>query len=544
MKLSRIIPIVLFSVMAITASGQSVYKVDSLKREARAKLDIFKQVQKDSISKTSLEYKTALQDLRYVFNRYINAKSDSIFDSRIRQRDSLYTQETRFLGTIISRKGLDGSTIIIDDSLLFLYNRRLLRCVDINTKKLLWQSECSYDNTRGNMVLTDSLIIVPASSNGEINAYHKADGVIEWSVDSCEFIGQTNYLSMGIPFINRNGQLYEIDHTTGQLLKRKEPAPERMFHYKEYEIVVKVKKICKKEGDGISHIDRTIVCTNKISGELKWEKNIVTEFFGTSYSSYIIRNSLWLDVGEENFGVINIKTGKVKRAAFNNIGYYDFLYTLKNGFVRWTEDHRIEYTNIRNSRKSWVYETPEGDRVYRPFNGPKSTNDKILYLQANRNAIRAFNLNTGKVDWEFSCVSNITSNLVLADDVLYFTDGDGLVALDASEKNDKKRWDDYHLRFPDEKNKEESEPELLSEEYRTPMGEKFDEQDVLGDFVVYIRTKNAKGKQIAIKFNMPGRVVLYNGEVVKDNKIEGYTIKKDFEKIYLRAEKIKPEDDE
>ncbi|WP_044214400.1 hypothetical protein, partial [Saccharicrinis fermentans] len=81
MKLSRIIPIVLFSVMAITASGQSVYKVDSLKREARAKLDIFKQVQKDSISKTSLEYKTALQDLRYVFNRYINAKSDSIFDS-------------------------------------------------------------------------------------------------------------------------------------------------------------------------------------------------------------------------------------------------------------------------------------------------------------------------------------------------------------------------------------------------------------------------------------------------------------------------------
>ncbi|WP_027471891.1 outer membrane protein assembly factor BamB family protein [Saccharicrinis fermentans] len=331
-------------------------------------------------------------------------------------------------------------------------------------------------------------------------------------------------------------------HTTGQLLKRKEPAPERMFHYKEYEIVVKVKKMPKKERSGISYVSRTITCTNRLSGKLQWEKSIVSESSSTSYSSYIIRNSLWLDVGEENFGVINIKTGKVKRAAFNNIGYYDFLYTLKNGFVRWTEDHRIEYTNLRHPRKSWVYETPEGDRVYRPFNGPKSTNDKILYLQANRNAIRAFNLRTGKVDWEFSSVSKITSNLVIADDVLYFTDGDGLVALDVSEKNDKKRWDDYHLRFPDEKNKEESEPELLSEEYRTPMGEKFDEQDVLGDFVVYIRTKNAKGKQIAIKFNMPGRVVLYNGEVVKDNKIEGYTIKKDFEKIYLRAEKIKAEE--
>ncbi|WP_235208393.1 hypothetical protein, partial [Saccharicrinis fermentans] len=81
MKLFRIIFIALFSVTAITASGQSVYKVDSLKREARAKLDIFKQVQKDSISKTSLKYKTARQNFLDAFFKYRDMKSDSIFDS-------------------------------------------------------------------------------------------------------------------------------------------------------------------------------------------------------------------------------------------------------------------------------------------------------------------------------------------------------------------------------------------------------------------------------------------------------------------------------
>ncbi|WP_282039239.1 PQQ-binding-like beta-propeller repeat protein [Saccharicrinis aurantiacus] len=540
MKIKYIILGVILCLLPCAVDGQLVYQLDSLKSDLKQKLALFKQIKADSIPKMTQEYQDARQGFIDAWRKYKDVEYDSIVDRKIQQRDSTYSQSPRFLGTIISSSFLNRTTLAIDGNDLFLHHNHLLWSININTRDILWKSECRYAIRLGNIVQSDSLIILPANYKGDINAYNKANGALAWSIDSSNFINQADCTYPSISFINKNDQLYEINSKTGQLLKRKEPAPSVIFNYKEYEIVVLNNKIRNEKG--YNCINRTITCTNKLTGKQQWEESNIQEPL-TFYDLHITNESLWLDNGKETFFVINIKNGKTKQSQIK-CGYF---YPTNNGFLEQLPDDNIRYTNLRHPRRSWSYLFPKGEGVIRSSGRiPIYLNENTVYVITEKNIITAFNIKTGEVKWEFPSYSKITSNLVVENDVLYFTDAEGLVAIDVSEKNDKKKWEPATLSFPEEKKEEEKEepkPVLISTSYRTTTGEEWDEKDIIGDFVLYIKTKDAIGEKLAIKFTMPGRVVMYNGEIVKDNTLRDYTIKSDFDKVYFTAKILEETND-
>ncbi|WP_282039240.1 PQQ-binding-like beta-propeller repeat protein [Saccharicrinis aurantiacus] len=541
MKIKYIILGVILCLLPCAVKGQSVSQLDSLKSDVKQKLALFRQLKADSVGKDTELYREVYNNFSEAYDNYTEV--ETIVKNRIwmEKRDSTYSQSPRFLGTIISRKYLRYSSIVIDDNILFLYANHLLWSINTDTREILWKSDCNYSKRQESIIQSDSLIILPFIYDNIINAHSKVNGTLVWSIDSAQYIMTADSSYSNLPFINRSNQLYEINDRSGELIKCNEPIPTRIFNHKEYEIVMHQHNAV--DGKGNIYTNWTITCTNKITGKLQWQKSNIGKPFSRYHSMYITDNLLWLDDGNENLSVINIKNGKTKQSQIK-CGYF---YPTNNGFLEQLPDDNIRYTNLRYPRRSWSYLFPKGEGVIRPSGRiPIYLNENTVYVITEKNIITAFNSKTGDIEWEFPSYSKITSNLVVENDILYFTDAEGLVAIDVSKKNDKKKWEPAMLSFPEEKEEEEKEepkPVLISTSYRTTIGEEWDEKDIIGDFVLYIKTKDAIGEKLAIKFTMPGRVVMYNGEIVKDNNLTGYTIKSDFDKVYFTAKILEETND-
>ncbi len=417
MTVSKKILITIIICCASPLYGQ-VNNLDALRYNLELTYANFKHVQEDSIAKTDSLYIIARQAFLDAYYSYNNAKSDSAEIAIECYLDSVYLQSSRFVGATKLGKG-NHSVIKISNDSIFVNKARILYCIDTKTGNVLWNKDMS--GFHGDFIVSNQHIIAQKMIDKKIFAINKKDGKLSWSIDSSRIVPQISNFHEEPPFIERKGQLFEVNWQTG--------------HLDSLNLLIPYACISSYAGYIISEKKGTIYCYNKKRGKKIWEKSGFRNIY-----MYAVNNELIIK--SDSLWVINIKTGKVKSQKVNN-DYSRIYYTTSLGYINLTGEG-CAFTNIKDESKNWAYKVTDEEEILIPLNSKNYCNNEHLFLSGKENKnvfIRMFNANTGEFKWEFQVYSSIDSNIVESNGVLYFVNYAGyIVAIDIDLKDGIQKW--------------------------------------------------------------------------------------------------------
>ena len=353
--------------------------------------------------------------------QYYRLKSDSVDIAIDNQARIVLNNQIRYVGHFNLRGRIETSNLVLSDDTLFVSKRDTIICFNGKTGEKYWTKKYKFNkkiiNTRSNIILT---------YYKSLKGIDKKTGELVWINDEYHASPSKYNEQKNLFFLIKDSTIVGLDPCLGKIswILRTPIPVGRLMIYKNLLV---------------SNTSDSLFCINLKSNKKEWK--FCKQLYGPS-SVLSYKQNLYLK-SDEGIEIIDIETGE--RILKKNIEESRSDFTpLKSGILtRNYNQNKIMYESFRNDKNNWIYKLPCNETLQiTPYIFPVMTvYENILYINSKQNILRAINLKNGKLLWEFDTYSYVTSNIVIANGVLYLVNVTGqVIAIDTNLKNGVQKW--------------------------------------------------------------------------------------------------------
>jgi len=343
---------------------------------------------------------------------------DSVLESRAKE---VLIEQDRCVGVIYLKGRITSSSLSFSNDSLFIAENKNLFCVNIETGEKYWSKRYGYSGNKKLLNTKPDIII----RNVKIKGIDKKTGELVWTNDKYHVNDSRYNEQKDLVFLTKDSTIVGLDASTGE--KRWESIRKMPFNL----LMTKNNFLIGKSKD-------TLFCINLRNKKTLW-KQTVEDYARVNIS----RNTIIIESRNDSIFKLKLSNGKV---LFGNHREYktdilNLILSSKGLIKKKMGEEGIFLEDVKSRKIKWIYEIPNNENLRIPFSKRIGVDRNTLYVNTEQGKLRAINLKNGKLLWEFDTYSYVTSNIVIANGVLYLVNITGqVIAIDTNLKDGVRKW--------------------------------------------------------------------------------------------------------